>query len=103
MRLCLFWSVAGADDRWAPSRRRSFADGAIRPRDGAGNEIYGVYFGPFATREQACRARSSWGGDSYVKVLDMWVPSRSSTSCDLGIFVYQPAEPVMTSEVQVGL
>ncbi len=30
------------------------------------------------------------------------VPNRSSTSCDLGIFVDQPAEPIATSEVRVG-
>jgi hypothetical protein len=28
---------------------------------------------------------------------------RSSTSCDLGIFMYQPTESVATSEVQVGM
>ena len=43
---------------------------SLRSRDDAGNEIYGVYYGPFANRDQACSARSSQGGDSYVKVLD---------------------------------
>ena len=32
----------------------------------------------------------------------LWVPNRSPTSCDLGVFVYQPTESVATSEVQVG-
>lgn len=54
---------------------------SLRTRDGAGNEIYGVYFGPFATREQACRARSSWGGDSYVKVLDTVTDSGVLIKC----------------------
>jgi len=31
------------------------------------------------------------------------VPNWSSTSCDLGIFVYQPTKSVATSEVLVGL
>lgn len=43
---------------------------SLRARDSAGNEIYGVYHGPFATREQACRNRNAMGADSYVKVLD---------------------------------
>ena len=32
----------------------------------------------------------------------LWVPNGLSTSCDLGVFVYQPAEPITASEVQVG-
>jgi hypothetical protein len=33
----------------------------------------------------------------------LWVPNRSSRSCGLGIFMYQPTESVAASEVQVGL
>ncbi len=33
----------------------------------------------------------------------VWVTNWSSTSCDLGIFVDQPAEPIATSEVKAGL
>lgn len=43
---------------------------SLRARNNAGNEIYGVYFGPFTTHELACRTQDSWGGASYVKVLD---------------------------------
>jgi hypothetical protein len=32
----------------------------------------------------------------------LWVPSRSSMSCDLGVFVDQSTEPVATSEAKVG-
>jgi putative transposase len=32
----------------------------------------------------------------------VWVPNWSSTSCDLGVFVYQPAEPIATSETKLG-
>ena len=32
----------------------------------------------------------------------LWVPNRSSTSGDLGIFVDQPAEPVAASEAKAG-
>jgi hypothetical protein len=32
----------------------------------------------------------------------LWVPNRSSMSCDLGIFVDQPTEPVTTSEAKLG-
>jgi hypothetical protein len=37
-----------------------------------------------------------------INPLAVWVPNRSSTSCDLGIFVDQPAKSVATSEVRVG-
>lgn len=32
----------------------------------------------------------------------LWVPNRSSTSGDLGIFVDQSAEPIVASEAKVG-
>jgi hypothetical protein len=32
----------------------------------------------------------------------LWVPNRSSMSCDLGIFVDQSTEPVTTSEAKLG-
>lgn len=54
---------------------------SLRPQDDAGNEIYGVYYGPFSTREQACVARSSWGENSYVKVLDTVTDSSVIIEC----------------------
>ena len=33
---------------------------------------------------------------------NLWVPNWSSTSCDLGVFVYQPVEHVATSDVRLG-
>jgi hypothetical protein len=32
----------------------------------------------------------------------VWVPNWSSTSCNLGVFVYQPAEQITTSQVNLG-
>jgi hypothetical protein len=32
----------------------------------------------------------------------VWVPNWSSTSCNLGVFVYQPAEQITTSQVDLG-
>jgi hypothetical protein len=32
----------------------------------------------------------------------LWVPNWSSTSCDLGVFVYQPVEQNAPSEVKLG-
>jgi hypothetical protein len=32
----------------------------------------------------------------------VWVPNWSSTSCDLGVFVDQPAEQIATSQVNRG-
>ena len=37
-----------------------------------------------------------------IKATSVWVPSRSSTSCDLGVFVYQPIEQIATSEPKLG-
>jgi hypothetical protein len=34
-------------------------------------------------------------------VASLWVPNRSSSSCDLGIFVDQPTEPIATSEAKL--
>lgn len=33
----------------------------------------------------------------------LWVPNWSSTLCDLGVFVYQPADQIATSEMKVGM
>ncbi len=41
-----------------PSLRQEFTDGA---------DIYGVVFGPFASRQDACAARSSGPADAYVR------------------------------------
>lgn len=54
---------------------------SLRSRDDAGNEIYGVYFGPFANRGQACSVRSAQGGGSYVKVLDTVTDSGVIIGC----------------------
>jgi hypothetical protein len=32
----------------------------------------------------------------------VWVPNWSSASCDLGVFMYQPAEQIATSQVKLG-
>ena len=37
-----------------------------------------------------------------LKFNSLWVPDWSSTSCDLGVFVYQPVEQVATSQVKLG-
>jgi hypothetical protein len=36
--------------------------------------------------------------DSYC----LWVPNWSSTSCDLGVFVYQSTEPIASSDARLG-
>jgi hypothetical protein len=38
---------------------------------------------------------------SRVRVPILWVPNWSSTSCDLGVFVYQPAEQIATSHALI--
>ena len=37
-----------------------------------------------------------------VEHATLWVPNWSSMSCDLGVFVDQPAEPIATSETKLG-
>jgi hypothetical protein len=32
----------------------------------------------------------------------VWVPNWSSTSCGLGVFVYQPVEQITTSQMKLG-
>jgi hypothetical protein len=39
---------------------------------------------------------------SVVLLRDVGVPNWSSTSCDLGVFVYQPVEQIATSQVNLG-
>nr|MDQ3826988.1 hypothetical protein [Actinomycetota bacterium] len=46
-----------------------------------------------------CQANSVAG---VTKRCNVWVPNSSFTSCDLGVFVYQPAEQIATSEVKLG-
>jgi hypothetical protein len=40
--------------------------------------------------------------DAFGQLYALWVPNWSSTSCDLGVFVYQPVEHVATSDVRLG-
>jgi hypothetical protein len=44
------------------------------------------------------------GSDEFVDdlALSLWVPNWSSASCDLGVFMYQPAEQIATSQVKLG-
>ena len=37
-----------------------------------------------------------------AEVPTLWVPNWPSTSCDQGVFAYQPAEPITTSQVTLG-
>jgi hypothetical protein len=45
-------------------------------------------------------------GDAVTAIMataqGVWVPNWSSTSRDLRVFVYQPAEQITTSEVNLG-
>lgn len=43
---------------------------SLRAESAAGDPIYVVYFGPFSSKEQACRARDDGPDGAYVKVLD---------------------------------
>ncbi|MEJ2889552.1 serine/threonine-protein kinase [Actinomycetospora sp. OC33-EN06] len=54
---------------------------SFAPRDGAGNAIYAVYLGPFATVSQACSAQATAGGDSYLRRLDDVTPPGTTIDC----------------------
>ncbi|MDQ2707576.1 MAG: hypothetical protein M3Z25_08040 [Actinomycetota bacterium] len=43
---------------------------SLRPRTGAGNSIYAVYYGPFPTLGNACETKGRVGVGSYVRRLD---------------------------------
>jgi hypothetical protein len=50
------------------------------------------------TSEEALTAARATG----IGGAQLWVPNRSSTSCDLGVFMDQSAEPVAALEAQGG-
>jgi serine/threonine protein kinase, bacterial len=54
---------------------------SLRPRLPDGTGIYAVYLGPFPTQAQACAARRTAGGDSYVRVLDDVTPDDRTVRC----------------------
>lgn len=74
----------------------------LRPED----QVFSAMLAGFANQQLARNlARSTADGrENTVRAFaKLWMPNRSSTLGDLDIFVYQPTEPVATSEVQVGL
>ena len=46
-----------------------------------GNSVYAAYLGPFGSQSQACAARDSIGGNSYVKVLNNIAPDEAAVEC----------------------
>ncbi|WP_447009079.1 serine/threonine-protein kinase [Saccharothrix sp. DSM 118769] len=50
-----------------------------RQLDGA--DIYAVYYGTFATQDDACAQRAATGGDAYVKRLDHTTPPSHLFTC----------------------
>jgi hypothetical protein len=54
---------------------------SLRAKSAAGDSIYVVYLGPFASKQQACNARPA-GSGAYVKVLDN--TSNPATGIDCG-------------------
>lgn len=54
--------------------------GSLRKQlDGA--DIYAVYYGTFATQDEACAQRAAIGGDAYVKRLDHTTPPSQLFTC----------------------
>ncbi|XVS61852.1 serine/threonine-protein kinase [Actinosynnema sp. CA-299493] len=54
--------------------------GSLRKQlDGA--DIYAVYYGTFATQDDACAQRAAVGGDAYVKRLDHTTPPSQLLTC----------------------
>jgi hypothetical protein len=54
---------------------------------------------PFVLVDQSAQDRATL--DLFVAEV-LWVPNWSSTSRDLGVFVYQPIEQVAASQVNLG-
>jgi serine/threonine-protein kinase len=61
--------------------RTSDTCSSLRPYTGAGDPIYGVYYGPFGSQDEACQVRNTQGGDSYVRILDTVTPPGQTISC----------------------
>jgi serine/threonine-protein kinase len=46
-----------------------------------GTEIYAAYYGPFASRQEACARKDQTGGGAFVRVLDNTTPLGQIVSC----------------------
>jgi actin-like ATPase involved in cell morphogenesis len=55
---------------------------SLRAQFTNGEDIYVVYFGPFARSSEACDARAFGAGDAYVKSLSWNLPPNHEVSCD---------------------
>jgi hypothetical protein len=47
-----------------------------------GSEIYAVYYGPFASKEEACARKDETGGDAFIRTLDDTTPPEHVVSCE---------------------
>lgn len=47
-----------------------------------GTEIYAVYYGPFASRQEACARKVETGGDAFIRTLDNTTPPEHVVSCE---------------------
>ncbi len=54
---------------------------SLRARTADGTAIYVIYFGPFASRTQACAARADGPSDAYVKSLDNTSDPSGAVDC----------------------
>ena len=95
--LIMTTSPPGRPARARPLSRAQLG-GAARAggRDSVGWPHRPVSPGP--RRVDIARAGRRVGGSTRL-----WVPNWSSTICDLGVFVYQHAEQIATSEMKVGM
>ena len=54
---------------------------SLRAKSAAGNAIYVVFFGPYASKQQACDARADGTDGAYVKVLDTTSDPGAGVNC----------------------
>lgn len=54
---------------------------SLRQQMPDGSDLYVIYYGPYATREEACNARAFGPSDAYVKRLDNSSDPTTSVNC----------------------
>ena len=77
---------------------RSGALEAVHAVDGAPLDVTKIYVAPPGWHLLMTRGRVALSDSPRI---NLWVPNRSSMSCNLGIFVDQSTEPVAASEAKV--
>jgi hypothetical protein len=104
-KLCSNVKTSGSKEPYVPSETALGRDGPWRGSSGNGRTELTWRFEPGRdTAHTYPRIVCVYAGRRHgpIRFSGLWVPNWSSTSCDLGIFVYQSPEPIATSDAKLG-